>query len=105
MENKLCVWSHQDAQWSWCSCKQYLRLHFLQPETHGQRHYSTQLKTLPADKAKFDTPHLCKPSEVQTVSYLMPIFDLGQKHLSSAVFQHIQTHAKPLASECVGMEP
>lgn len=59
-----------------------------------------QLMTPATDTAKFYfSPH-SRPSEVQTVSYLMPIFGPEQKHLSSAAFKYIQTYAKPLASEC-----
>lgn len=101
MENKWNVWSQWGAQWSWESCKQYLRFNFLKAETHRQR----QLTTPATDTAKLNLSPCARPSEVQTASYLMPIFVPEQKQLSPAASQHTQTHAKPLASEGVGMEP
>lgn len=75
----------------------------------NQRHTvdkgTRQLMTPAAERAKFNPSPCSRPSEGQTVSDLMSIFVPEQKHLSSTAFQHTQTYAKPLASECMGMEP
>lgn len=74
----------------------------------NQRHTdkgARQLATLATDTAGLDPSPCSRPSEVQTASYLRPVFVPEQKHLSPASSQHTQTHAKPLASEGLGMEP